>query len=81
MAMRWVITAEIAEDLFGAAEGRLGIDVPVLLTHFLDQLFEPAGIAEISGGTGGNRAEVLPAVKLAKSGKELLCGRRCAVPE
>jgi hypothetical protein len=64
------ITAEIAEDMFGSAEGRLGIDVPVLLTHFLDQLFEPAGIAEISGGTAA--IEQVFAVELAKSGKELL---------
>ena len=34
--------------MFGAAEGRLGIDVPVLLAQLRHQLFEPCRITEIS---------------------------------
>ena len=40
------------------------------MPSFLDQLFEPAGITEISGGTAA--IEQVFAVELAKSGKELL---------
>ena len=72
------VTAGIA-DMFRSAEGRLGIDVPVLLTHFLDQLFEPAGIAEISGRDRGNRAGFCGKAGEVRQGTS--CGRRCAVPE
>ena len=64
------ITAEITEDMIRSAEGRLGIDVPVLLAQRLDQLFEPRGIMEISGGPAA--IEQVFAVEVAESGKELL---------
>ena len=31
------IAAEVAQDMFGSAEGRLGIDVPFLVAQLLDQ--------------------------------------------
>ena len=45
------VAAEIAEDMFGTAERRLGIDVPVLVAELLHELFEPRPIAEISRRT------------------------------
>src|ERR1700692_954363 len=63
-------TAEVGEDVFGAAEGRLGVDVPVLSGQCRDQLFEPGGITEIGGGT--TAIEQVFAIELAKPGKELL---------
>jgi hypothetical protein len=64
------ITAEIAENMFGTAEGRLGIDVPVLAVELLHQLFEPRLIHEIGGRTAAN--EQLLAVELPQSVEELL---------
>jgi hypothetical protein len=64
------VTAEITEDTFRSAEGRLGIDVPVLLAQLRDQLFEPRGIMKISGGTAA--IEDVLAIEMANSGKELL---------
>ena len=65
------VTAEITEHMFRSAEGRLGIDVPVLVAQLSpDQLFEPRRIMEISGGTAA--IEPVFAVEMANSGKELL---------
>ena len=43
------VAAEVAQDMFGAAEGRLGVDVPVLVVKLLDQLIKHRRIAERSG--------------------------------
>jgi hypothetical protein len=64
------VTAEITEDMFRSAEGRLGVDVPVRLAQFFDQMFEPHGIMEISGGPAA--IELVVAIEMTKSGKELL---------
>lgn len=63
------VTAEISEDPIRTAEGWLGIDVPVLLAQLCDQLLEPRGITEIPGGPAA--IELILAVEMAKSGKEL----------
>jgi hypothetical protein len=70
MAMRWGVTAEIAQDMLGAAEGRLDIDEPVLVLQLLHQLLEPRRITEISSWT--SQVEQVLAVELAESGKKLL---------
>jgi hypothetical protein len=43
------VAAEVAEHMFGAAEGRLGMDVPVLVFQLLDQVLEYRRITERSG--------------------------------
>ena len=44
------VTTEITEDMSGSAEGRLGIDVPVLVAQCRDPLFEAGLITEMGGG-------------------------------
>src|ERR1700739_2152647 len=43
------VAAQVAQDMFGAAEERLGIDVPFLVAQLLDQSLEPGRITELSG--------------------------------
>jgi hypothetical protein len=64
------VAAEVAEDMFGSAERRLGVDVPVLVAKLLDQLIEHRGIAQRSG----RASEVEPslAVELAEADEELV---------
>ena len=64
------VAAEIAQHMFGAAEGRLGMDVPSLLAQLVDQLLEPRRITEGSGRT--SQVEQALAVEVAKSGEELV---------
>jgi len=64
------VTAEISEDSIRTAEGRLGIDVPVLLAQPRDQLFKPRGITEIRGGSAA--IELVLAVEMTKSSEELV---------
>ena len=64
------VAAEIAEDMFGTAERRLGIDVPVLVAELLHELFEPRLIHEIGGRAAAN--EQVLAVELPQSVEELL---------
>ena len=45
------VAAEVTQNMFGAAEGRLGMDVPVLVFQLLDQVPEYRRIAESSGRT------------------------------
>src|ERR1035437_2046760 len=63
------VTAEVAEDMFRSAEGRLGIDVPILVAELLHQLLEADTAAEWGGWT--SEVEQSLAVELAKSGEEL----------
>ena len=64
------VTAEIAQDMFRSAEGRLGIDEPLLLAQLRDQLLEPGRITEIGGRTAA--VEQVLAVELPESGEELV---------
>ncbi len=45
------VAAEVTQNMFGAAEGRLGMDVPVLVFQLLDQVLEYCRITEGSGRT------------------------------
>ena len=45
------VTAEVAQDMFWSAEGRLGIDVPFLVAELLHQLLEAGTAAEWGGWT------------------------------
>jgi hypothetical protein len=64
------VTAKIAQDVFGPAEGRLGVDVPSLLAQLVDQLFEARRIKESSGWT--SQVEQALAIEMVKAGEELL---------
>jgi len=64
------VTAEIAQDVFGPAEGRLGVDVPSLLAQLRDQLFEAGRIKESSGWT--SQVEQALAIEMEKAGEELV---------
>ena len=44
------VAAEVAQDMFGAAEGRLGVDVPSLVAELVDQLLEPRGSRRDAAG-------------------------------
>src|SRR5450759_1102408 len=45
------VTAEVAQDMFRSAEGRLGIDVPFLVAELVHQLLEAGTAAEWGGWT------------------------------
>ena len=64
------VAAEVAQDMFGAAEGRLGVDVPVLVAKLLDQLIKHRRITEGSGRA--SEVESSLAVELAEAGEELV---------
>jgi len=64
------VAAEVAQPMFGAGEGRLGMDVPFLFAELVDQLFEPRRIAERSGRTFEVKQAL--AVEVAESCEELL---------
>src|ERR1700751_6091021 len=64
------VTAEVAQDMFRSSEGRLSVDVPVLLLQLVDQLLEARRITEISGWTTAMKQAL--AVELAESDEELL---------
>ena len=64
------VAAEVAQHMFGAAEGRLGMDVPVLALQLLDQVLEYRRITEPSGGTA--EVEQALAIEVGKSGEELV---------
>src|SRR5205085_11841448 len=42
------ITTQITEDIFGAGEGRFGVDDPVLLIEWVEELAPSAGLAQFS---------------------------------
>ena len=63
------VAAEIAQHMWGAAEGRLGIDEPFLLAQLSGHLLEPGGITEI--GCGTSAIEQSLAVEPANSVEEL----------
>lgn len=54
------ITAEIAQHMSRAAEGRLGVNEPFFLAKLGDQLLEPCRITEI--GSGAAAVELVVAV-------------------
>ena len=64
------VAAEVTQHMLGAAERRLGVDVPVLVAKLLDQLIEHRRITQSSGWA----SEVEPslAVEVAESGEELV---------
>src|ERR1039457_4289761 len=64
------VAAEVAQDMFGAAEGRLGVDVPVLVAKLLDQLIKQRRITERSGRT--SEVEQALAVEMVKACEELV---------
>ena len=64
------VAAEIAQDMFGATEGRLGVDVPVLLAQQVDQLLELSRVTEGCGWA--SEVEQAPLMKLAEAGEELV---------
>jgi len=43
------ITTEITEDIFRAGEGRFGVDDPVLLIEWVEELAPGAGLAQCGG--------------------------------
>ena len=57
MATRWVVAAEVVEDLLGAGEGGLGVDDPVGLAEGLEVTGEGGGVVERGEGV----AELEPA--------------------
>lgn len=64
------VSAEVAQDMFRSAEGRLGIDEPSLPGQLRDQLLEPRSITEIACRT--SQVEQVLTVEMAKSGEKLL---------
>ena len=62
------VAAEVAQDMFGAAEGRRGVDVPFLAAELLDQLLEPSRITEVGCWTAA--IELILAVELPQSIEE-----------
>src|SRR5450631_1536973 len=64
------VAAEVAQNMFGATEGRLGVDVPVLAAKLLNQLIKHRRITE--GSCWTSEVEQALAVEVAESGEELL---------
>ena len=64
------VAAEVAKNMFGSTEGRLGVDVPVLVFELFDQLLEHRGITESSSRP--SQVEQSSVMKSAESGEELL---------
>src|SRR5579864_1653344 len=64
------VAAEVAQHMLGSAEGRLGMDVPVLFAELRDQLLERRRITEGSGRA--SQVKQAFAVEVAESVKELL---------
>ena len=64
------VAAGVAQNMLGAAEGRLGMDVPVLFAELANQLLERPRITEGSGRTSEVKQAL--AVEVAESGEELL---------
>lgn len=68
------VAAEIAQHLLGSAEGRLGVDKPLLPAEPGEQFLEPCRIAELGGGAAA--VELILPVELAKCAEELLAEHR-----
>ena len=65
------VAAEVAQNMFGAAEGRLGIDVPVLVCRASS--ISCSNIAGSRRGAAGPlQVEQALAIEVAESGEELL---------
>ena len=64
------VAAEVAQNLFGAAEGRLRVDIPFLAAELVDQQLELSRIAERS--SRASQLEQPLAIEVAKSGEKLL---------
>src|SRR5260370_32501425 len=64
------VAAEVTQHVFRSAEGRLGVDVPVLVFQLLDQVLEYRRITEGSGWTSEVKQAL--AVEVAESCEELL---------
>ena len=64
------VATEIAQDMGGAAEGRLGVNEPLLLAQSGSQILEPCRITKI--GSGPAAVELVLVVKLPKSVEELV---------
>src|SRR5260370_1826261 len=57
------ITTQITEDIFGAGEGRFGVDDPVLLIEWVEELAPSAGLAQF--GSAASQLELAGLVGLA----------------
>src|ERR1035438_929675 len=64
------VAAEVAQHMFGAAEGRFGVNVPVLAAKLLNQLIKHRRIT--GGGCWTSEVEQALAVEVAESGEELV---------
>lgn len=64
------VAAEVAENMFRSAEGRLSVDVPALVVELIDQRLEPRPITEVRRRTAA--IEHASAIKMAESGEELV---------
>ena len=71
------VTAEVAQHLQRAAEGRLGVDNPVLAAQTAYQFGELLGLAE--DGRGSGVAELFASIETLESGDELATERRAAM--
>jgi len=64
------VTAEVAQNMFGSAEGRLGVNVPALFVEFLEQLLESGPVAEVR--RRASAIEHASAIEVAEAGEELV---------
>ncbi len=61
------VAAEVAQHMFGSAEGKVGVDVPSLVAELVDQLLEAR---RIKGGTSAVKQAL--AIEMVKACEELL---------
>jgi hypothetical protein len=64
------VTAEIAQDMLGSAEGWLSVNVPALVAKFLKQLLEPGPVTEVRRRT--STSEHVSLIEVAETGEELV---------